>query len=135
MKILIQNQMSEISRINDIIDEISKNWDLSMRVSSQLSLVLDELLTNIISYAYKDENEHTITISLEKENHRLLIEVIDDGVEFNPLLYPEPDLNPNLSERKIGGLGIHIMKKMTHSCSYTRNNGCNILRLSKLMEG
>jgi serine/threonine-protein kinase RsbW len=134
MKIVIQNQFSEISKVNDIIDDIVQPWKLSLRIASQLSLVLDELLSNIIRYGYKDKKNHDIEINLELKKNILYIEVTDDGIEFNPLLYPEPDLNPNLAEREIGGLGIHIMKKMTHEYFYTRKNGHNIQRLSKLLD-
>ncbi|HNX00245.1 MAG TPA: ATP-binding protein [Candidatus Cloacimonadota bacterium] len=134
MRIIIQNHLSEITRINDIIDEISLPWRLPSRVSAQLSLVMDELLSNIIRYAFEDDSEHQIEINLELLGNKVVVEVVDDGIEFNPMLYPEPDLNPNLSERKIGGLGIHIIKKMTHEFTYERENGHNIHKICKLLD-
>jgi anti-sigma regulatory factor (Ser/Thr protein kinase) len=134
MNIVIQNQMSEICKINDIIDENAYNWGLSLRTTSQLSLIMDELLTNIIRYAFIDNQLHNIQIDLEISNGTILIEVIDDGIEFNPLLHPEPDLNPNLAERQISGLGIHLLKKLTNEFSYNRMNGYNIQRFRKVID-
>jgi anti-sigma regulatory factor (Ser/Thr protein kinase) len=131
MKFLIQNQLSEIKKVSEIIEEMSKSWKLSMRIEAQLDLVLDELLSNIIKYAYEDKNCHDIEVNVDVKNNQIFIKVIDDGIEFNPLLYPEPDLNPDLAERQIGGLGIHIIRKLTQEFNYDRKNGCNIQVLIK----
>jgi anti-sigma regulatory factor (Ser/Thr protein kinase) len=134
MNIIVHNQMSEINRINDIIEENAPTWDLSLRIQSQLSLILDELLTNIIRYAFIDNKPHNIELNLEVQANNIYIEVIDDGIEFNPLSYPEPDLNPNLAERQLSGLGIHLMKKLTNEFTYTRKNGYNIQRFRKVID-
>lgn len=133
MKIIILNQFSEICKVNETIEDLAKSWNLSLRISAQLSLVLDELLTNIIRYAYVDEDDHMIEINLEIQKDVLYIKVIDDGIEFNPLQHPEPDLNPNLAEREIGGLGIHLIKKLTQEFVYLRKDGFNIQKLCKYL--
>ncbi len=133
MKIIIKNQISEIRKVNDLVEEISKPWNLPMNIEAQLNLVFDELLSNIIKYAFKDNAKHNIEINFEKKDQKIYIEVVDDGVEFNPLDYPEPKLNPDLSERDIGGLGIHIVKKLTHEYFYNRDNGHNSQVLVKYL--
>jgi anti-sigma regulatory factor (Ser/Thr protein kinase) len=131
MKIVIRNQISEISRVNEIFQESSKPWNLSLRMEAQMDLILDELLSNIIKYAYTDDDPHEIEINIECKDNKIFLNIVDDGIEFNPLDYPEPDLNPNLSERQIGGLGIHIIKNLTHRFIYNRVNGYNIQKIIK----
>ena len=96
----------------------------------KLDLVLDELLTNTISYGYADEAEHWITIRLSWQPDKLTVELEDDARPFNPLERATPDLNVPLEERSIGGLGIHLVRHMTDRAEYQYSHGKNRLRLT-----
>jgi|WetSurMetagenome_2_1015567.scaffolds.fasta_scaffold340759_1 serine/threonine-protein kinase RsbW len=134
MQIIIRNQLSEINRVNQMFEDLSKPWNLSLRIEAQLNLILDELLSNIIKYAYNDKDCHDIEVNIEIKDKRIYIQVIDDGLEFDPLEVPEPDLNPNLEERQVGGLGIHIIKNLTQEFHYYRRGGQNIQFLVKSLD-
>jgi anti-sigma regulatory factor (Ser/Thr protein kinase) len=95
-------------------------------------VVLEELITNTIFYAYRDKKKHDITIDFMLENDTLRIRLEDDGMEFNPLLSDEPeDLDKPVEDRKIGGLGIHFVKKLMDNVDYHRYENKNILTLIK----
>jgi len=103
------------------------------KIIFHLTLVLDELITNIIDYGYADFDEHPIDISLSMDGDILTIRVEDDSEPFNILEAPEPELDVPLEERDrpIGGMGIHLIKNMVHGIEYEREDGKNVLTLSK----
>ena len=92
-----------------------------------MHLVIDELLTNIISYAYPDDEHHEIGIKIELSANRLKVSMVDDGIPFNPLGLETPDTELSLEEREIGGLGIHIVRKMMDKVSYRRRIDKNVI--------
>lgn len=94
-------------------------------------LAIDEVVSNCVKYGYADPHEHHIEIELGFENGTLELVVIDDGGEFNPLEHPEPDTTLPLEERPIGGLGIHLLRKMADRLEYRRTDGRNRLALLK----
>jgi anti-sigma regulatory factor (Ser/Thr protein kinase) len=100
-----------------------------------MKLALDEILTNIISYAYDDAKEHIIVIRLSLDQEKWTVEVEDDGRPFNPLNAPEPDTKQLLGERPIGGLGIYLVRKLIDELEYRRQNDRNILVMRLKVKG
>src|SRR5262249_10192129 len=76
------------------------------------NLVIEELATNCIKYGYDDAAEHLIEVVLRLSQGELELTVSDDGHPFNPLDLPAPDLQAAPEERPIGGLGIHLVRRM-----------------------
>jgi anti-sigma regulatory factor (Ser/Thr protein kinase) len=97
----------------------------------QIRLAAEEILVNIINYAYPDKpGDIEITLT-PKENKGLEIEVVDWGFAFNPLAQEEPKTCAPLEERKIGGLGIFLTRKVMNDVRYRRDNDRNIMTLIK----
>ena len=95
------------------------------------NLVIEELVTNCIKYGYDDSAEHIIEIELKLSANEMKLTVTDDGHPFNPLELPEPDTNLPVEDRPIGGLGIHLLRKMSDHIDYVRDDGKNRLTLRK----
>ncbi|KAF0130690.1 MAG: RsbW [Bacteroidetes bacterium] len=133
-KIIIQNQLSELETIATTLETVGENWDLSMSITLNLNLVLEELITNIIFYGYTDKNEHFIEINIDFDDSRIFLKVEDDGIAFNPLLKEEADISLPVEERAIGGLGIHFVRKIMDTISYERKNEKNILTMIKTVK-
>jgi anti-sigma regulatory factor (Ser/Thr protein kinase) len=129
--ITIINQVEQLEELAGILETVSEEWDIPMKVSLNLNLVLEELITNIIFYGYDDKNEHRIFIRLYKKDNEIEIQIEDDGKEFNPLLAAEPDIDESIENRKIGGLGIHFVRKIMDGMNYRRSDDKNILTLTK----
>jgi Anti-sigma regulatory factor (Ser/Thr protein kinase) len=129
--ITIINQVEQLEELAGILETVSEEWDIPMKVSLNLNLVLEELITNIIFYGYDDKNEHRIFIRLYKKDNEIEIQIEDDGKEFNPLLVAEPDIDESIENRKIGGLGIHFVRKIMDGMNYRRSDDKNILTLTK----
>ena len=96
-----------------------------------VALAIEELVTNCIKYGYDDKAEHIIDIVLSVRDGALSVEVIDDGHAFNPLEAPPPDLSVAMENRRIGGLGIHLLRELADEMRYERRDGTNRLVLTK----
>ena len=99
----------------------------------QINLVLEELFTNVVFYAFDDQLEHTINLGFTLiDQHQLMIRLEDDGKPFNLLEKKVDDVfDKPLEERQIGGLGIHFIREMMNSVEYQREDNKNIVILKK----
>ncbi|MHC1738383.1 MAG: ATP-binding protein [Ignavibacteriaceae bacterium] len=137
--IIINNQLQDILKVMAVIERCAAEAPLSVDVENALSLSVDELLTNIISYGYADSETHQISVDLYLENDEktgkkaIALKITDDGIEFNPLNSKEVDLDIPLEEKKIGGLGIHLVKRLMDELIYERLDDKNILTLKKVL--
>jgi anti-sigma regulatory factor (Ser/Thr protein kinase) len=99
-----------------------------------VNVLLDELLSNIISYAYKDDEEHFIDVRVEVVPDRLAVTVSDDGKPFNPFSGNAPDTGLGIEEREVGGLGIHLVRNMVDEVVYNRRTDRNVVTLVKQLK-
>lgn len=130
--IRIENNIEELHRLNAFLEEVSEQWGLSMKVTMNINLALEEIITNIIFYGYKETDKHSISIELIKEEFGVAIIIADDAEPFNMLMKKEYDeADKNAEDREIGGLGIHFVKTLMDEVSYERTNKQNILRIFK----
>lgn len=129
--IKLKNEIEQIKILTQKLDELEHLWNLPKDVGFDLNLSLEELITNTMFYGYDDGNEHFIEINFIIEKDFIKVEILDDGNEFNPLLLPEPDLTIPLNERRIGGLGIFLVKRIMDNVEYHRINSKNQLILIK----
>jgi sigma-B regulation protein RsbU (phosphoserine phosphatase) len=127
------NELSEIDRCLKSLNEFCERFDLPPEVRNDFGVVLDDLLNNIISYAFEDEDEHLIEVSLATDKQRFIVTLSDDGVEFDPFLREEPDVDSDIKDRQVGGLGIHLARSLMDDFSYRRIEGKNVTILMKRM--
>ena len=115
MKVLtahIRNDLREIGTITEKFENFAKDNKLSQRIVYDISLCLDELITNIISYGYDDKKTHEIEVKFELHEKELKLTLIDDGKAFDPTKKEDPEhLQHAVEDRPIGGLGIYLVKK------------------------
>ncbi|HDP68855.1 MAG TPA: ATP-binding protein [Candidatus Marinimicrobia bacterium] len=131
IEIKISNKIPEIEHVCEEITRFSRQYAVPDKDIFTLHLAIDEILTNIISYGYSDKDEHYIEIRYTLEKDYLKLEIIDDSNPFDPADAPEPDVDSNLADRKIGGLGIYLIKNMMDEINYSSKNGKNTLVLTK----
>lgn len=127
----IKNRLTELDRISKLIDEVSEAWALSMRLHMPLNLAIEEAFTNIVNYAYSDNEEHDIEIVIEKHDRHLVVRITDDGNYYDPTTRKDPDLTLPVEKREIGGLGIYLIRQMMDQVVYVRSGERNILLLTK----
>jgi phosphoserine phosphatase RsbU/P len=131
LEIKLHNRLSELDRFSQTLSEFGQRHGLTSKVMHDLNLAMEEILTNIISYGYTDERDHEITVRLSAQLGEVSVEIEDDGQPFNPLEAPEPDITKPLEERKIGGLGIHLVRKLMDGVEYKRQRERNLLTIKK----
>ena len=127
----LKSELSELQTLCRYLEDCGDVMELPQKCLSEINLGLDELFTNIISYGFGDESEHQIKFSLAKDSETLFVQVEDDGIPFNPLDVVDPEVSQDLDSMDIGGLGIHLVKKMVDDIDYQRVEGKNKLILKK----
>ena len=131
----LKNNISEIDKLIEVVNDYGKGHMLSGNVIHDATLALEEIVSNIVFYAYADEDEHEIEVGMGISQDQLIFKVKDDGIAFNPLNNPEPDVSKPFDEREIGGLGIYIVKKLMDELEYLRDNERNILTMKIFISG
>ena len=130
--LLLENKMEELDRIVAWIDQIAEQWCFKPMIVFNLNLVLEEAFSNIVNYAYSDQNRHQIELVLEQnDNDVLTVKIIDDGTPYDPTQNEDPDTTLSAEERAIGGLGIFFIKQMMDTVDYERVENKNKLSLTK----
>lgn len=129
--LIIDNQISELHRVTDYLEQTGDDWKLSPALIMSVNLVLEEALTNTILYGFEKDEKHSISINLKKRKEELLITIVDDGKAFDPTLLEDPDVTLSSDDRKIGGLGVFLIKKIMDSVEYKRTGNKNYLILTK----
>ena len=121
--------LAEIDRINTEFTQFAEECGLAAGVGQKICIVFDDLLNNIISYGFSDDEEHQINIDISATAERLLITVADDGVPFNPFDQVGPDTSLSVEDRDIGGLGVLLVTELMDQSSYQRRRDQNIVTL------
>ena len=127
----IKNDLTELGKISQIVEEFNETHRLPLKAVNAVSLALDEILTNIISYGYEEQGDHFIDIRISLQNEQIILEIEDDARQFNPLTVPEADTESAINERPIGGLGVHLVRNMMDEIHYIYKNNKNCLLMKK----
>ena len=113
------------------VEEIGEELGLDMEMQMNLNLVMEEMVSNVIFYAYPEGAEATIELKAESDGKELTFVLSDRGREFDPTLKDDLDVNSNPAERDLGGMGIYIVKNIMNQVSYQRLEGKNLLTMKK----
>ena len=105
--------------------------NLEKSLARQLRLAVEEAVVNVIEYAYPPNTEGTVEVTMMYDSHRLKVLIVDAGMPFDPTAEKKVDTTLSAEERRVGGLGIHLVRELMDSINYERINGHNILTLRK----
>ncbi len=132
-ELTIQALIENIPAVTDFVEEQLAPLHFSRKAMIQLAVAIDEIFSNIAKYAYDEKGgEAVVRVETETDPEAAVITFIDNGTPFDPLTKKEPDLTLDAEERKIGGLGIFLVKKSMDGISYEYKDGQNILRIRKM---
>ena len=123
----VTNTFGDIPHANKRISAFCSERNVPAKLLNRFSLSLDEVLTNIITHSIGDKGDREIAVRIDIGGGFLSATVSDDGKPFDPLSQPEPDIHAPIEERKVGGLGIHLLRKLMDTVEYRRTDGRNEL--------
>lgn len=133
-KLILQNEVAEISKLAIFIEELGEEFELSPELVFNLNLVLEEAVSNVILYAYPKEEHQIISLIARKKDNQLIFILTDSGKEFDPTQAPDADITLSAEDRPIGGLGIFLIRQIMNTVEYQRINGQNVLTLAKQLD-
>jgi serine/threonine-protein kinase RsbW len=121
-----------LDEIREFVGEIARKGGFSDKDVYNIQLATDEAASNIIEHAYENMPDGILELSCGVNKDVITIMLVDHGESFDPSEVPLPDLKADLSDRKIGGLGIFLMRKLMDEVTYEpRPNKSNVLTMTK----
>lgn len=127
----LTNDVMEVPRLTDFINDVCQSLGIEEVLTMQLTLAVEEAAVNVMNYAYEPGTLGTVDLDAEAGNGELKIIISDSGVAFDPTQKAEADITLTAEERPIGGLGIFLVRQIMDDVSYRRQDGRNILTLTK----
>ncbi|MEY3608320.1 MAG: hypothetical protein RLZZ447_1108 [Verrucomicrobiota bacterium] len=129
----LSSSLAEIPRVAEAIEAFCAPLEPGPRDLFALQLALEEAVTNVITHGYGEQPGHSFTLELRSEERRVTAVLTDDAPAYDPLARAELDIHAPLAERGIGGLGVHLLKKLMDSVAYERRDGRNVLVLTRAL--
>lgn len=129
--IILHNDVQEIPKLTEFVEETANQADLDMSVTMSLTLAIEEAVANVMKYAYPQGEVGSIEVNATLHEGSIVFTIKDNGTPFDPTLAKEPDLTLSAEDRNIGGLGIHLIRNIMDSVEYHYTGTQNVLTLSK----
>ena len=114
------------------VEQTLEKHECSMKLQTAICVAIEEVFVNVAHYAYGDKDgDVEFNIGFDAQTRNVTFQMVDGGVQFDPLKKPDPDVTLSAEQRDIGGLGIFITKKTMDQVTYAYENGKNILTMVK----
>ena len=130
-RIVLPNDTQEVPKLNAFVEEVCQTVGFDDMANMQIKVAVEEAVVNVMKYAYPPGMHGDVTIEAASNDVRLKFTIIDSGAPFDPTVQSEVDTTLAAKDRKIGGLGIHIMRQNMDSINYERIDNLNVLTLRK----
>jgi serine/threonine-protein kinase RsbW len=130
LKINLTNNISDLTILVTKLEQFFEENNTSS-ISMPMTLILEELYTNTITHGASDGRDVFIEVNLSIDKDELIMTYEDNGIPFNVLELPDPDLTASIENREVGGLGVHYVKTLTDSVEYEYVEKHNVLKMKK----
>jgi anti-sigma regulatory factor (Ser/Thr protein kinase) len=127
----IPSQTSFLGLVRDVTKKIAEAAGFQNGVAGQLALAVDEATTNVLEHAYHGATDRMVEVRLEDRGSEFRVEVVDSGSMVDVRSIPQVDLERYRTERRTGGLGVHLMSKIMDSVTFRRSARRNVCCLVK----
>lgn len=134
-RIRLNADLGELERLINWLDRFCEGHGIAEGPHYHVNVAVEEVVINAIKHGQCNPADGAIEIELTLAGEELRIDITDTGIPFNPLELPTPELGAEIARRKIGGLGVHLVRSLMTRVEYERLAGCNRLRLSKRIAG
>ena len=129
--IVLTNDIQEVPKLTAFVDAVCETVGFNSTVTMQVNLAIEEAVVNVMNYAYPRGKKGDVTVEAISNDIRLKFVIIDSGTPFDPTVHADVDTTLSAQERPIGGLGIHLVRKIMDSINYERVDNLNVLTLRK----
>jgi len=127
--ITLPAKLENLGTLIQFVSECAKKQGIDSKKAVEIEISAEEVLVNIFNYAYQDMDGNVEIICKSDDKNRFVIEIQDRGIPFNLLSLKEPETDLDIEERKVGGLGILIVKKLMDDIQYSNEEGKNVVTL------
>ena len=127
IRLQVPQEQGQMGDLVAAIDGVLAREGVDPAVVHDVQLVTEEVVCNALDYGRVEGREHEISVGIGIDGNLITLEFRDDCVAFNPLENPEPDLDADIHDRPIGGLGVHLIKELAEDVSYRREEPHNVL--------
>ena len=125
----MRNDLDDLSKLHALVETVAQESGLSGSMQSSLELALEEAVVNVMKYAYPEGTTGLVNMEAIERPGELEFILSDSGKPFNPLDVPEADVTLGVEDRKIGGLGIFLVRQIMTDVGYEWNQGRNVLSM------
>ena len=131
-EITVPATLENVETVTEFVNEQLNALRCPMSIRTQVNIAIDEVFSNIARYAYSpEEGPATVRVDVTEEPLSVTIMFIDHGKPYDPLTTAAPDITLSAKQRRIGGLGVFMLKKTMDNIAYERRDGMNILTIRK----
>ena len=132
-QLTFKNEEQELSRVTEFMETVCDELQLDMHVAMKLQVAMEEMVTNVILYAYPEGTSADITLTAESDGKEVTFVLSDTGKPFDPTAKEDADVDMNPMDREQGGMGILIVKNIMNEVSYQRLGDINQLTMKKTL--
>jgi len=129
IRLSVRNNLTALPSLQERVRDFLQHRAVPTEVSYNVRLAVEEILTNTIKFGYPDALPHEIAVSLMLTPGEVILVIEDDARAFDPQTPPKPDLTLPVEQRPIGGLGLHLVRSLSSSMTYRRQDDKNILEV------
>ncbi|NGP89125.1 ATP-binding protein [Fodinibius halophilus] len=129
--ISVQASTEHLSEVRDFVAKHASEFGFAPQDVDDIRLAVDEAYTNIIKHAYKNDRQKSVDIELGYNSQKFWISLLDTGDAFDPSNYSKPDVRQKIKEKKRGGVGVYLIRKLMDDVEYQTKGSVNEIRMTK----
>lgn len=135
IRLIVPGEYARVEDLNASLEVVLGRHGIDRALRDDVRLIVEELASNAIDYGGQPSGraQHELSVDIGIVDDLLTLEFRDTGAPFDPLSAPEPDLDADIQERAIGGLGVYLIRQLAHAITYQRMDDCNVLRVTLRM--
>ena len=133
IRLIVPGEHARVEDLNTSLEAVLTRHGIDPGVRGDVRLIVEELASNAIAYGGADGidvGQHELSVNIGIDRDLLTLEFRDEGAPFDPLSTPLPDLEADIMDRPIGGLGLYLIRQIAEETHYRRVDGANLLRVS-----
>jgi serine/threonine-protein kinase RsbW len=127
----VQASTEHLAEVRNFVAKHAKSFGFKKQDVADIRLAVDEAYTNIIKHAYKHDANRLVDIKLGYNSNEFWVSLLDSGKTFDPSSYTEPDVREKIRQKKRGGVGVYLIKKLMDDVEYSKEGQLNKIRMTK----